>query len=139
MATTKNSGTAQAEEFIKNTFNTFSQSMDAVSSFTKDSVDAIVKSSSKSTKNFEAIFSEVLNCTKANIEECVSSAKDLAGARSIEQVIAIQTEQSKKCFENYVSQMTKISELCMNFSKDATAPVAQQATAFSEKFMKKAA
>jgi len=139
MATTKNAGAKQAEDFIKNAFDNFSQNIDTFSGFTKEAADALVKSSGKTSKNVEGIVAEVMNCTKSNIENCVSSAKDLAAARSIEQVIAIQTQQSKKYFENYVSQMTKMSELFVNLSKDATSPVTEQATAFSEKFMKKAA
>lgn len=139
MATSKQNSSKQAEDFIKNAFGSFSQNIDAFSGFTKDTVDAIVKSSNVTSKNVEEIMSEVLNCTKSNVETCVSTAKDLAGARTFDQLIAIQTEQSKKCFETYVSQLTKMSEMVMNLSKEATAPLNESATAFSDKFMKKAA
>lgn len=139
MATQKTNSAKQAEDFVKNAFENFSQSIGSFSSFTKDAVDAVVKSSTATSKNVEELVSEVLNCTKSNVETCVSVAKDIAGARSFEQIIAIQTEQSKKYFENYVSQMTKISEICMNISKEATAPINEHASTISEKFMKKAA
>jgi len=135
----KNSGTKQAEDFIKNTFDSFSQNVDAFNSFTKQSVDAFVKSSGQASKSAEKIASEVANYTKSNFENCVESAKELGTARSVEQFITIQTEQSKKNFENYVSQMTKLSELYMNLSKEVTTPVAEQAASFTEKFTKKAA
>jgi phasin family protein len=139
MATNKTTSTKQAEDFVKNAFENFTQNIDSFSCFTKETVDAVVKSSSATSKHVEELMAEVLNCTKSNVENCVSVAKEVATARSFEQLIAIQTEQSKKCFDNYVGQMTKISELFMNISKEATAPLNERASAFSEKFMKKAA
>ena len=139
MATNKTNGAKQAEDFVKNAFDNFTQNIDSFSCFTKDTVDAVVKSSSATSKNVEELVAEVLNCTKSNVEACVGVAKNISGVRSFDQLVAIQTEQSKKCFENYVSQMTKISEIFMNISKEATAPLSERASAFSEKFMKKAA
>lgn len=139
MATNKNNSAKQAEDFVKNAFDNFTQNIDAFSCFTKDAVDAVVKSSSATSKNVEELVSEVLNCTKLNVESCVSVAKDISSVRSVEQLIALQTEQSKKCFETYVSQMTKLSEIFINISKEATAPINQHATSFTEKFMKKVA
>ena len=139
MATSKTNSAKQAEDFVKGAFENFTQNIDAFSCFTKDAVDAMVKCSNATSKNVEELMAEVLNCFKSNVETCVSVAKDMTAARSVDQLIAIQTEQSKKCFESYMSQMTKISELCMNLSKEATAPISERAYAFSEKFMKKAA
>jgi phasin family protein len=139
MATNKTTGAKQAEDFVKNAFESFTQNIDALSSFTKESIDAVVKSSSATSKNVEDLMAEVLNCTKSNVENCVAAAKDMASARSIEQLVAIQTEQSKKYFENYVCQMTKMTEIFTNLSKEATAPLNERASSFSEKFAKKAA
>ncbi len=139
MATNKTTGAKHAEDFVKNTFENFAQNIDSFSCFTKESIDAVVKSSSATSKNVEELMAEVLNCTKSNVENCVAAAKDIASARSVDQFIAIQTEQSKKYFENCVSQMTKITEMFTNLSKEATAPLNERASAFSEKFTKKAA
>ena len=138
MATNKTSS-KQAEDFVKQAFDSFTQNMDNLSGFTKETVDAMLKSSNVTSKAVEELMAEFLNCTKSNMENCVSAAKDLSNARSMDQVLAIQTEQSKKCFETYVSQMTKMSEMMMNCCKEASAPLNDRASAFSDKFMKKAA
>lgn len=139
MVSNKSNTTKQTEDFIKQGFDSFTQNMDAFSCFTKDTVDAVIKSSNATTKGVEEIFSELVNCSKNNVEVCVNACKDMASARSIDQLVSIQTEQSKKYFETCVSQLTKVSELMLSVSKDVSSPFNEHVTSFSDKFMKKAA
>lgn len=135
MATAKNT---KAEDILKQGLDALTKNADQFSSFAKENVEAAIEVANIAAKGAEKIAAEVAACSKQNIEQNIATAKELAAVRSFEQLITVQTQYSKQAFEQYVAQATKIGDLMLSLSKEASAPLNTRFNAFSEQFAKKA-
>ncbi len=89
----------------------------------KDNFDASVKSIGEVNKGFQAIAAEVTDYTKKAFEEGTATFEKLAGAKSLEQAIEIQTSYAKKAYDAYMGEVTKLSEMYVDLAKGAYKPV----------------
>ncbi|MGI9384706.1 MAG: phasin family protein [Methyloligellaceae bacterium] len=89
----------------------------------KDNLDATVKSFGEVNKGFQAIATEWTDYTKKAFEEGTATFEKLVGAKSLEQAMEIQTTYAKKAYDDYVGEVTKISEMYADLAKGAYKPV----------------
>lgn len=89
----------------------------------KDNFDVAVKSFGELNKNFQAIAAEVTDYSKRAFEDGTATFEKLAGAKSVEQAVEIQTAYAKKAYEDYVSQVSKLGEMYVDLAKDMYKPV----------------
>ena len=91
----------------------------------KNGLDASVRSFSEMSKGFEAIRTTMMDYTKKSFEDGTRAFEQLAGAKSVEQAWAIQSQYAKKAFEAYVAQASKIGEMYVDLARSAYQPVEQ--------------
>ena len=91
----------------------------------KNGLDASVRSLAEMSKGFEAIRTTMMDYTKKSFEDGTRAFEQLAGAKSVEQAWAIQSQYAKKAFEAYVAQASKISEMYVDLARSAYQPVEQ--------------
>ena len=96
----------------------------------QENFDTAVKSFGEVNKGVQAIASEVTDYTKKAIDDGTAAFEQLAGVKSVEQAIEVQTAYATKAYENYVSQVSKLGEMFADLTKDAYKPVE---TAFANK------
>ncbi len=89
----------------------------------KGGFDAAVRSFGEMNKGFQAITTEVTDYSKKAMEDSTRAFEQLAGAKSVEQAVEIQSQFAKKAYEAYVSEMSKIGEMYVGLAKDAYKPV----------------
>ena len=89
----------------------------------KDNFDASVKSFGEVNKGFQAIAAELTDYTKKAFEEGTATFEKLIGAKSLEQAIEIQTSYAKKAYDDYVGEMSKLSEMYVDLAKGVYKPV----------------
>ncbi|MCG8560490.1 MAG: phasin family protein [Hyphomicrobiales bacterium] len=89
----------------------------------KDNFDATVKSFGEVNKGFQAIAAEWTDYTKKAFEEGTATFEKLVGAKSLEQAMEIQTAYAKKAYDDYVGEVSKISEMYADLAKGAYKPV----------------
>ena len=89
----------------------------------QENFDTAVKSFGEVNKSVQAIASEVTDYTKKAIDEGTAVFEQLAGVKSVEQAIEVQTAYATKAYENYVSQVSKLGEMFADLTKDAYKPV----------------
>jgi hypothetical protein len=59
----------------------------------------------------EAIGQEVAQYSRATFESAGRTARSLIGARTLEDVVRLQTDFAKRSFEGFVERSTKLSDL----------------------------
>ena len=91
--------------------------------------DVAMKSVTDINKDWQAIADQMTTYTKKSFEEGVSAFEQLMAAKSVDQAVDIQTKFAKKAFDEYVGQMTKLSDMYTKAAKDAYAPVAKATSA----------
>jgi phasin family protein len=88
----------------------------------KEAMDAMMQNYASVTKGFQAIATEAADFTKKSFEDSVAHAEKLAGVKSVEDAVGLQTTFVKSSFENFVSQATKMNEMYVELAKSAYKP-----------------
>ena len=61
--------------------------------------------------------------TGSTFEDGTRAFEQLAGAKSVEQAIEIQSQYAKKAYENHIAQMTKLGEMYVSLTREAFKPI----------------
>ncbi len=99
------------------------KNMEDLQKISKDSTDAMLKQFGAFSKAAQAIATEVTDYSKSSFEEGAAVIEKLAGAKSLEKAVEIQTEYVKSAYETFVSKAAKIGELYADVAKEAMKPV----------------
>ncbi len=91
----------------------------------KDNYDAMVRSYGELSKNFQAIAARWTDYSKRAFEEATRTFEQLAGAKSIEQAMEIQSNYAKTAYDNWMAEASKIGEMYANAARDAYKPLEQ--------------
>ena len=89
----------------------------------KDGFDATVRSFGEVNKGFQAIAAEITDYSKKAFEDGTRAFEQLIGAKTIEQAIEIQSQYTKKAYDNYIAEVSKLGEMYVGLAKDAYKPV----------------
>jgi phasin family protein len=126
---------ATQEQFEKATSVAFA-SYDEMTSFGKENIDAVVKSSTMLVKGMETVGKEVASYGQVSIEKSVSNAQALFGAKTLREFLELQAEIAKSSFDAWVEESAKLGELGAKLANEAFEPIHEQVTVAVEKMMK---
>ena len=98
----------------------------------KRNLEAVVESVTAATKGAETLSNEAMSYTKKAVESQVEQARALSGARSVQEVVELQTNYAKTAMETYIAQMNKAAEIMSSVVKESFRPLNERATALVE-------
>ena len=113
------------------------KSLSALNDFnahSKKNLEALVASTTAATKGVEALGAQAMAYSKTVFEGNVTAAKSLAGAKSVQEVVELQTTFAKSALETYMAQVGKMSETVTASMKESMKPLNERVTAAVEKF-----
>ncbi|QRE77812.1 phasin family protein [Methylobacterium aquaticum] len=99
-----------------------SQQAEAAQKFGKDGMDAMLRSFGTLSKASQAIAVEATDFAKQSFELGTATLEKLAGVRSLDKALEIQTDYMKTSYERLVAQTTKMTELYQNLAKEMVKP-----------------
>jgi phasin family protein len=99
----------------------------------KKNLEAVVASVTAATKGAEALGAQAMSFSKTAFENQVSAAKSLAGAKSVQEVVELQTAFAKSALEAYMAQVGVMSETVSASVKDSVKPLNERVTAMVER------
>ncbi|MBP6546793.1 MAG: TIGR01841 family phasin, partial [Phenylobacterium sp.] len=85
------------------------------------------------TKGAEALGAQATAYSKKAVEANVAAAKSLSGAKSIQEVVELQTSFAKSAMEAYMAELSKMGEIVSASVKDSMKPLNERVTAAVEK------
>jgi hypothetical protein len=94
----------------------------------KEGFDAALRSYGELNKGFQAITAKVTDYSKKAFEDATRAFEQLAGSKSIEQAIEIQSQYAKKAYDTWVAEASKIGEMYAAVARDAYKPVEKAVT-----------
>ena len=136
-----------AAETVKSTVDTFTAAsstafkdgvektlaaLNEANTHSKKNLEAVVASVTAATKGAEALGAQAMAYSKAGFESQVAAAKSLASAKSVQEVVELQTAYAKSWLEAYIAQMNKATEIVSASVKESFQPINERATAFVE-------
>jgi phasin family protein len=105
-----------------------------VNALSKSNVEAVVESLTAATKGAEAVGTQAAAFSKKSFEDAVAASKSLTSAKSLQEVIELQSTYAKSAMEAYVAEMNALSQTLSASFKDTFSPINARMTATVEKF-----
>lgn len=127
---------AIAQEQVDKASDTIFKRYDEAATLSKDNVDAYVRSTTVFAQGVETMGKEMMSIAQSAIEANVATTKALFGAKTLRELIDLQTEFSRSRFDSLVSESAKMTELSMALANDAIEPIQVSVNATVEKMMK---
>jgi phasin family protein len=117
---------------MKDGFERAVKGYDQLAGFSKENMDAWMKSANATAKGIEAINTEALTWSRQSMEEGIAAAREAMTAKSVQEWVELQSGFTKTAFDNYMGQMTRFSELFTATARDALEPINGRFNAFVE-------
>ena len=115
--------TAAGNQAFKDAADKSLSALNDMNAHSKKNLEAMIASVTAATKGAEALGAQAMAFTKKTVEDNTSAAKALAGARSIQEVVELQTSFAKTAMESYIAQMNYASEIVASAVKDTIKPL----------------
>lgn len=121
-----------SSDAVKQGFDRAAKSYDSLASFNRATLEAFIQSANVATKGFESINAEVLAFSKQAMEDTVAAAKAAITAKSIQELIEVQSDFAKSSFDSMVGQASKFGDLMVSVAKETAEPINGRTAAFVE-------
>jgi phasin family protein len=122
-------GATAFKDMVEKSLSTLSD----VNGYSKKNLEAVIASVTAATKGAETLGAQAMAFSKSSIEGQVAAAKSLAGAKSIQDVVELQTAYAKSALETYMAEVGKMSETVASSVKDSLKPLNERVTSVVEK------
>lgn len=132
-ATTERAAAAGNQAFKDGVEKSLS-ALNELNALSRQNIEALVESFTAATKGAEALGAQTTAYTKKNWEDAVAAAKNLSSAKSVQEVVELQSAYVKKSLEDYVSELNHLTETLSASFKDSFKPINTRVTATVEKF-----
>ena len=106
-------------------------SYDQMVSFSKENVDALVKSGTATVKGFEELTKYYTTLANASVEQSSSAVKALAAAKSPVEFQSIYSSIATDSFNSFVAESKKVQEMTGALMTEAFAPLGARMQAFT--------
>src|SRR5580704_9074982 len=126
--------TTAGNQAFKDTIEKSLSALGEANAQSKKNMEAVVASVTAATKGAEALGAQAMAYSKKAMEDQVAAAKSLTGAKSVQEVVELQTAYAKSAMEAYIAQMTKASDTVAASVKECFLPFNERMTAFVERF-----
>lgn len=107
--------------------------LNELNAHSKQNLEAVIASVTAATKGAEALGAQAMAFSKTAFETQVNAARSLAGAKSVQEVMELQTAFAKSYLETYMAEVGKMSETVSASVKDSVKPLNERVTAVVEK------
>jgi phasin family protein len=103
------------------------------STHSKKNLEAVVASVTAATKGAESVGAQAMAFSKKAFDDQVAAARSLASAKSVQEVVELQTTLAKTFLENYMAEMGKLTETVSSSVKNSMKPLNERVTDLVEK------
>lgn len=99
----------------------------------KRNLEAVVESVTAATRGAETLGAQALAFSKKSWEDGVAAAQSLGSAKSVQEVVEIQTTFAKSALETYLTELNRWSDTVSASVKDTLKPLNERVTATVER------
>jgi phasin family protein len=97
-----------------------------IAAFNQEALDTIVKTNTAAAKGFEIMTKYFVDLAGKSFEDAVAAGKKLSSAKTVVELVQIQTKLAQESIEVALEEGKKVSELATSIVKDITSPVADK-------------
>lgn len=133
LKTTVEQFTTAGNQAFKDSVEKSLAALNEMNAHSKQNLEAVVASVTAATKGAEALGAQAIAYSKKSVEDHVAAAKNLTGAKSVQEVVELQTAWAKSALETYLAELNKASETVAASVKETLTPLNARVTAAVEK------
>ena len=134
LKTTVEQFTTAGNQAFKDSVEKSLAALNELNAHSKQNLEAVVVSVTAATKGAEALGAQAIAYSKKSVEDHVAAAKSLTSAKSVQEVVELQTAWAKSALEGYLAEVNKASETVAASVKETLTPLNARVTATVEKF-----
>lgn len=109
---------------------------DEVSDFNRENVEAAIVSSNIVAKGFEVVGKEFAAYAQQATEANMAAAKKLSTAKDPQELMDLQSEWAKSAFDGFVAESSKLQDISVKVSNQASHPINERINKAVETFTK---
>jgi phasin family protein len=125
--------TTAGNQAFRDTIEKSLGAMTEVNSHGKRNLEAVVESVTAATRGAETLGAQALAFSKKSWEDSVAAAQSLGSAKSVQEVVEIQTNFAKSALETYLTELNRWSDTVSASVKDTLKPLNERVTATVER------
>lgn len=125
--------TAAGNQAFKDNVEKSLAALNDMNSQSKKNLEAMVASATAATKGAEELGAQTMAYSKQAFDDQVAAAKSLAGAKSVQEAVELQTAWAKSAMESYLAQFGKVSETVAASFKETAKPINERVAAVVER------
>jgi phasin family protein len=99
----------------------------------KKNLEAMVASMTAAAKGAETVGARAIAFSKKSVEDQIAASKALASAKSVQEVVELQTSFAKTAFEGFVAEVNEMAGAMSGTVKEAMSPINERVTAMVER------
>ena len=96
--------------------------------YSKKNLEAIVASVAAAAKGAETVGAQTMAFSKKAFDDQVAAARSMAGAKSVQEVVELQTSFARSFLEAYMAEMGKLTETVSTSVKESLKPLNERVT-----------
>lgn len=127
---------SMTKEQVEKASAAFFKGYDEVATLNKQNVEAMVKASDVLAKGAESVGKAYFDFAQSSAEASVEATKAMMGAKTVKDMVDIQSDYARTSFDNFMAESTRISEMTVKLANEAFAPIQAQVNAAFEKTFK---
>ena len=104
----------------------------------KGNLDAVVQSNTVIAKGLEEMSRELMSYAQASLESAASATKALFGAKTLQDVIALNNNFAKTSLDTFLANSTKLGDMGLKVANQALEPISARVNVTIEKLAKPA-
>ena len=101
--------------------------------YSKKNLEAVVASVTAAAKGAETVGAQTIAFSKKAFDDQVAAARSMAGAKSVQEVVELQTSFARNFLESYMAEMGKLTETVSTSVKESLKPLNERVTAVVER------
>lgn len=133
LKTTVDQFTTAGNQAFKDSVEKSLAGLNEMNAHSKKNLEAVVASVTAATKGAESLGAQAMAYSKKAMEDQVTAAKALSGAKSVQEAVELQTTWAKSAMELYMAEIGKMGETVAAAVKDSMKPLNERVTATVEK------
>lgn len=94
-----------------------------VIAYNQNNMEAVMKAGAIWTKGIQDLSREMTVLANTSMEQSVAATKQILGCKSVEEVVAVQSDLAKTNYDKAVAESRKLSDMSIKLAENAAAPI----------------
>lgn len=114
---------AVATEQVENAAAVLFKGYDDIAALSQGNLEAVVKANTLLAKGAEAISKELMGYAQSSFEQAALAARALFGAKTLQDLIALNNDFAKTSVDNFLANSAKLSDMTVRVANEAIEPL----------------